>query len=57
MKKQRVTGHKGAPSWVKVGRDGGLRVSLKEYVQSERGKDELQRTEELRRSLQGRKAS
>lgn len=57
MKKRKVVGREVAPPWVKVGRDGGLRVSLKDFVQSERGKIELQRTEELRRNLQGRKAS
>jgi hypothetical protein len=57
MKKRKVARREVAPPWVKVGRDGGLRVSLKDFVRSERGKIELQRTEELRRNLQGRKAS
>ena len=42
--------------WVKVGPGGGLQVSLRELVRSEKGRADLERTEELRRHVQRKRA-
>jgi len=54
--KNRKKSDESVAKWVKVGPGGGLQVSLSELVQSETGRADLRRTEELRRHMQRKRA-